>query len=82
MRFMTKVNDVIRLTRMNHDAIVVNSDLVEHVESTPDTILSLTTGQKIRVLESTDEVVERVIEFRRRIAQPLVKAADGDGQES
>jgi flagellar protein FlbD len=61
---------MIRLTRINHQQIVVNSDLIEHVESTPDTVLTLTTAQKIRVLESVDDVVDRVIEFRRKILQP------------
>jgi Uncharacterized protein, possibly involved in motility len=61
---------MIRLTRINHQQIVVNSDLIEHVESTPDTVLTLTTAQKIRVLEGVDEVVDLVIEFRRKILAP------------
>ena len=47
--------------------MVLNSDLIEHVEVTPDTVVSLTTGQKFLVLESADELVRRVIEFRRAI---------------
>ena len=62
---------MIRLTRLNHTPVVLNSDLIEHVEVTPDTVISLTTGQKIMVLESPDEVVERVIEFRRAISDCL-----------
>jgi flagellar protein FlbD len=61
---------MIRLTRINHQQIVVNSDLIEHIESTPDTVLTLTTAQKIRVLETVDDVMDRVIEFRRKILQP------------
>jgi flagellar protein FlbD len=64
---------MIRLTRINRIPLVLNSDLIEHVEVTPDTVVSLTTGQKFMVLETADEVIERVIEFRRRIhAAPLV----------
>lgn len=62
---------MIRLTRLNHSPLVLNSDLIEHIEVTPDTVISLTTGQKIMVLETAEEVVERVIEFRRAIAQGL-----------
>ncbi len=62
---------MIRLTRLNHLPLVLNSDLIEHIEVTPDTVISLTTGQKIMVLEAAEEVVERVIEFRRAIAQGL-----------
>jgi len=58
---------MIRLTRINHVPLVLNSDLIEHVEVTPDTVISLTNGQKFVVLESPEEVVRRVIEFRRMI---------------
>jgi flagellar protein FlbD len=59
---------MISLTRLNHVPLVVNSDLIEHIEVTPDTVVALTTGQKILVLESAEEIVNRVIHFRRRIA--------------
>jgi len=58
---------MIHVTRLNHTALVLNSDLIEYLESTPDTVISLTTGQKIMVLETADEVIERVIRFRRAI---------------
>ena len=61
---------MINLTRINHLPLVLNSDLIEHLESTPDTVISLTNGQKLVVLESVDEVVKRVVEFRRMIQAP------------
>jgi flagellar protein FlbD len=60
---------MIRLTRINHVPLVLNSDLIEHVEVTPDTVISLTTGQKFVVLETPEEVIQRVIEFRRAIRE-------------
>jgi flagellar protein FlbD len=59
---------MIRLTRINHVPLVLNSDLIEHIEVTPDTVIALTSGQKFMVRESADEVIERVIDFRRTIA--------------
>lgn len=59
---------MIYVTRLNHTPVILNSDLIEQIEMTPDTMISLTTGQKIMVLESSDEVVERVVNFRRAIA--------------
>ncbi|HEX4594852.1 MAG TPA: flagellar FlbD family protein [Bryobacteraceae bacterium] len=59
---------MIRLTRINHVPLVLNSDLIEHVEITPDTVIAMTSGAKFMVLESADEVIERVIDFRRTIA--------------
>ena len=59
---------MIRLTRINHVPLVLNSDLIEHIEITPDTVIAMTSGQKFMVLESADEVIERVLDFRRTIA--------------
>src|SRR5258708_40342309 len=58
---------MIQLTRLNHVPLVLNSDLIEHMEVTPDTVVTLTTGQKIVVLESAEEVIERIIRFRKSI---------------
>jgi len=58
---------MIRLTRLNHVPLIVNADLIEHVEVTPDTVVALTTGQKFMVLESAEEVVEKVVQFRKAI---------------
>lgn len=58
---------MIRLTRINHVPLILNADLIEHVETTPDTVISLTNGQKFVVLESTEDLIRKVIEFRREI---------------
>lgn len=59
---------MIHLTRINRVPLVLNSDLIEHIEATPDTVISLINGQKIRVLESPETIVERVIQFRRALS--------------
>ena len=58
---------MIYVTKLNDSRVVVNSDLIEFVESTPDTIITLTTGQKFMVKESVEEVVGMVTEYRRNI---------------
>jgi flagellar protein FlbD len=65
---------MIELTRLSRDAVVVNCDHISFVEARPDTILTLTSGERVRVLETAGEVVDRVVEFRRRI---LREAAHG-----
>lgn len=67
---------MIRLTRLNHVPLVLNCDLIEHIEETPDTVVTLTTGQILRVRESADQVVARIVEFRRRIFRPEELRAD------
>jgi flagellar protein FlbD len=76
---------MVRLTRLNHVPMVLNCDLIEHIDVTPDTVITLTTGQILRVRESADEVVRRIVEFRRRILDPQHvtqaepdEAADGE----
>ena len=56
---------MIKITRLNHTPLIVNSDLIEHIEVTPDTVITLTSGQKYMVLETTEEIIERVIHFRQ-----------------
>ena len=58
---------MIRLTRINQVPLVLNADLIEHLETTPDTVISMINGQKFVVLESSDDVIRKVIEFRREI---------------
>jgi flagellar protein FlbD len=50
---------------------VLNSDLIEYIEKTPDTVVSLTNGLKLLVLETPDEIVGRVIEFRKCILKSI-----------
>ena len=72
---------MIRLTRLNHLPMVLNSDLIEHVDVTPDTVITLTTGQILRVRESAEEVVRRIIDFRRKILGELGDDLEVDGGE-
>lgn len=67
---------MIQLTRINHVPLVLNADLIEHLEQTPDTVISLTNGQKFVVLETTEEVIRKVIDFRRALLQPEIGEKD------
>lgn len=58
---------------MNDSELVINTDLIEFVEAIPDTMISLTSGKKVMVKERIDEIVARVVEYRRLINQTLTK---------
>ncbi len=58
---------MVRLTQINGEEIVINSDLIETVEKAHDTIVTLTTSRKILVRESVEEIIDRVVEYRKRI---------------
>ncbi len=58
---------MILLTRLNNRPFTVNSDLIKFIEQSPDTVITLLNGEKLLVLESAEEVCNRVVEFRRTI---------------
>jgi flagellar protein FlbD len=58
---------MIELTRLNGSIFVLNADLVETVETTPDTVILLSNGHRYVVRESMEEVTKRILAFRRRV---------------
>ena len=58
---------MIEVTRLNGTQILVNADLIELVEETPDTVITFTTGRKIIVKESRQEIKNLVILYRKDI---------------
>lgn len=58
---------MIKLTRLNGVPFYLNSDLIEHLDATPDTVVTLTSGPKFLVTETAEEVCEKVMAFRRAI---------------
>ena len=62
---------MIQLTRMNNDAIVVNGDLLVHIEANPDTVLLMMNGDLIKVRESMDEVVRLATQFKQEVNRGL-----------
>ncbi|MFN8635373.1 MAG: flagellar FlbD family protein [Chloroflexota bacterium] len=62
---------MITVTRLDGVELVVNAELIQLVEATPDTHLTLTDGRKLIVQEPPDEVVARVIAYRRAAYGPL-----------
>ncbi len=58
---------MIELTKFNDSKITVNAEIIESIEETPDTVITLTTGKKLIVKESRQDVVERVISYKKAI---------------
>lgn len=63
---------LIELTKINNVKITVNADIIELVEETPDTVVTLTTGKKIIVKESRQEVTNLVISYNKEIYSDLL----------
>ena len=58
---------MIRATRLNKEPFYINSDLIEFIEETPDTVVTMASGRKLVVCEKIDTIVDEIVAFRRRI---------------
>lgn len=67
---LTKPYYMIELTKINGISVFVNPDLIRFVESTPDTLLTFIDGEKIMVRNEPEEVLKRIIEYKRLCAMP------------
>ena len=64
---------MIKVTNLHGKIFMINADLIELIETMPDTIITLTTGKKIIVRESTEEILQKVVEFKRQIHPIKIK---------
>ncbi|HTY39295.1 MAG TPA: flagellar FlbD family protein [Bacteroidota bacterium] len=64
---------MLELTRLHGEKITINVNLIEFIESTPDTMISTTTGKKIMVKESVGDVVRKAINYHRKCQFPFAK---------
>lgn len=62
---------MITVTRINSQSITINAEVIEFVESTPDTIITTMTGKKIIIKDSVEDVIEKVIRYRQRCFEQL-----------
>lgn len=57
---------MIKLTRLDGEAFVLNAELIRYVERRPDTFITLTSGERIVVTESMDEVIDRAVRYHQQ----------------
>ena len=67
---------MIRLTRLNGKVFVVNAELIEIMEETPDTVVTLNNGNRFVVSESVDEVIDRIVKYRKKINYIVISSGD------
>ncbi|QSX07194.1 flagellar FlbD family protein [Sedimentibacter sp. zth1] len=67
---------MIVLQKLNKEEIVLNSNLIELIETIPETKIMLTTGRYYLVTQTKDEVVNRIIEYNRKIYSNLMKVSE------
>jgi flagellar protein FlbD len=66
---------MIPVTRFDGASMLLNADLIEWIEQTPDTVVGLVNGERVLVRETPDELVRRIVDFKRSImAGPILRA--------
>lgn len=68
---------MIVVTRFNGSQIYVNAELIQTVEGTPDTVITLTTGVQLIVHETPQVILERIMDYRRKIHMSLPPTSGG-----
>jgi flagellar protein FlbD len=61
---------MIALTRLNGKPVMVNADLIESIEPTPDTVITLTSGNKLIVRDTPEEIQAKIVDYQRRVQGP------------
>lgn len=70
---------MVKLTRLDGEAFVLNADLIRYVEQRPDTFITLTSGERVVVAETMDEVLERAVRYQQEkhlIPAPMSRRAE------
>ncbi|MDP4153157.1 MAG: flagellar FlbD family protein [Bacillota bacterium] len=62
---------MIKVTRLNGKEFYINCELIEFMEETPDTVISMTTGKKLVVTETTQQVLDLIIAYKRKVGYTL-----------
>lgn len=69
---------MIKVTTLDKREMILNAELIERIESVPETVITLTSGKKILVTQAPEEVMERVIAYRRLTLQPVDSQGGGN----
>lgn len=70
---------MINLTKLNGQSVTINAELIESLEATPDTVISLATGNRFVVRETVEEVIRKILEYRRQVysSKAVVNPVEG-----
>lgn len=69
---------MIKVKRLNQKEFVINSDQIYLIEETPDTVIFLNNGKRFVVVDSVDEIINKVIEHKAKVYNFKIKPCDGE----
>lgn len=68
---------MIKVKRLNNKEFIINSELILYIEETPDTVITLTNGQKVVVQDSVDDIIKKIINYKAKI-NALINSYNGN----
>lgn len=69
---------MIKVTRLNGSKFFVNPELIQTIEATPDTLITLSNGVKMIVKDSTDSIIKQIIDYQRLVRNPQLELRLGE----
>lgn len=67
---------MIILNRLNGTSFMLNSDLIEFIEETPDTVITLTNGRKYVVSDGIDEIVTKIVKYKKQLYTLVLESSE------
>lgn len=75
---MVQRHTMIQVTRFNGTQLYLNAELIQSVEGTPDTVITLTNNVKILVKETPQQIIKRIIQYKRLVSHPQLEISAGE----
>ncbi|MGP3777309.1 flagellar FlbD family protein [Halanaerobium saccharolyticum] len=67
---------MIKLTRTSGKEFVLNAELILEIQETPDTVITLTNGKKLLVIDSADDIIKKVVNYRQKIMAGISRTGE------
>jgi len=71
---------MIQVTRLNGEIYFLNAELIQSVEATPDTVITLVNHEKVVVKESLSQIIEEFVNYQRLVHNPNLKILKNNGE--
>jgi len=69
---------MIKVTRFNGKPLYINAELIQYVEGTPDTVITLVNETRMLVSESPEMVIDQIISYRRKVLKGITSSESGE----
>ena len=68
---------MIKVTRLNDSVLMINVEMIQSLQATPDTVITFTNHDRLMVKEPVEEISQRIVEYQRSV-NPVIGQDSGD----